>query len=123
MVKADGGEEEEETEANKDGKKVEDTENNGDGYSYPFSSAQKEAAKKTKKPKVPPVMMPDSVYSANKSLSGHPANKIAFPLSYGSADLQGFKFLDTVCLNPLITNSTVTDKDLRENFCIKDFKY
>jgi len=41
------------------------------------------------------------VYSANKSVSGYTANNIAFPLSYGSADLQGFKFIDTVCLNPL----------------------
>ena len=70
-------------------------------------------------------MMPDSVYSANKSLTGETANKIAFPLSYGSADLSGFKYLDTICLNPLIiANGTdVSKKDLRENFCVEGFKY
>jgi len=41
------------------------------------------------------------VYSANKSMTGGTANNIAFPLSYGSADLQGFKFKDTLCLSPL----------------------
>lgn len=70
-------------------------------------------------------MMPDSVYSANKSLTGHPENKIAFPLSYGSADLQGFKFLDTVCLAPLLFNdsSKINEKELKSSFCVQNFKY
>ena len=86
-------------------------------------ASQAEEAGKRKKAK--PVMSPDSVYSANKSVSGYNANNIAFPLSYGSADLQGFKFIDTVCLNPLLYHSMdeVTDKVLRENFCARDFKY
>ena len=77
------------------------------------------------KQKLTPVKSPDSVYSANKSVSGYNANNIAFPLSYGSADLQGFKFIDTVCLNPLMYHSMdqVTEKVLRENFCVKGFKY
>jgi len=70
-------------------------------------------------------MTTDSVYSANKSASGRTANNIAFPLSYGSADLQGFKFIDTVCLNPLKYQSAdgITDAVLKKNFCVKDFKY
>lgn len=70
-------------------------------------------------------MTPDIVYSANKSRSGESANNIAFPLSYGSADLQGFKYFDTVCLAPLhFSNSDkITDDDLKAAFCVKDFKY
>ena len=85
----------------------------GEGTQKPFSSPAQEAASKKKKPK--PEMSPDSVYSANKSLSGQTANNIAFPLSYGSADLQGFKFVDTVCLNPLKYHSAegVTDSVLK----------
>jgi hypothetical protein len=69
--------------------------------------------------------VPDAVYTANKSTSGYTANNIAFPLSYGSADLQGFKFIDTVCLNPLKYKSQdeVTPKVLKDNFCIRNFKY
>lgn len=65
------------------------------------------------------------MYYANTSMQGHTTESIAFPLSYGSADLQGFKMADTVCLNPIDYPSLgqVTDKALKQNFCIKDFKY
>jgi hypothetical protein len=54
-----------------------------------------------------PEMKPDAVFSANKSMTGGNVNNIAFPLSYGSANLEGFKYTDTVCLNPLALNSLV----------------
>lgn len=47
----------------------------------------KDGEKTKKKKKLEPVRTVDSVYSANKSVSGGTANNIAFPLSYGSADL------------------------------------
>jgi len=37
----------------------------------------------------------------NKTMTGRVDQHIAFPLSYGSADLSGFKWRDTVCLNPI----------------------
>jgi len=59
-----------------------------------------------------PEMSVDAVFSANKSMSGATANNIAFPLSYGSADLQGFKYTDTVCLSPLdlASSAQITEK-------------
>jgi len=33
------------------------------------------------------IKKPDSVYFSNNSITGYIANNIAFPLSYGSADL------------------------------------
>lgn len=58
-------------------------------------------------------------------MKGFTTESIAFPLSYGSADLQGFKMKDTVCLSPIDYNSLaeVTDNVLKKNFCIKEFKY
>jgi len=102
---------------------VEDSDNNGDGTTSPFSNPEKENKGKGKKLK--PEMTPDIVYSVNKSMTGGAVNNLAFPLSYGSADLQGFKFSDTVCLNPLQLTSTseVTPKVMKENFCIENFKY
>ena len=40
-----------------------------------------------KEKKVKKIHKPDSVYSANNSVTGYIANNIAFPFSYGSADL------------------------------------
>ena len=70
-------------------------------------------------------MAPDVVYTANKSMSGRTASNLAFPLSYGSADLEGFKYRDTVCLNPLeFKNVTdITPQLLKKHFCVEDFKY
>lgn len=48
-----------------------------------------------------PIKTADAVYFSNSSMRGKTAESIAFPLSYGSADLSGFKMLDTVCLNPI----------------------
>jgi hypothetical protein len=72
-----------------------------------------------------PEMMPDAVFHANKSMTGGNSNNIAFPLSYGSANLEGFKFTDTVCLNPLAFQSRaqVTNKAMKQNFCIPSFKF
>lgn len=60
----------------------------------------------------------------SESLSGYGWEKVAFPLSYGSADLQGFKYQDTVCLGPINKTNMddVSGKLLKTNFCIKDFK-
>lgn len=48
-----------------------------------------------------PVMTPEAVYYANKSMTGYTAESIGFPLAYGSAELHGFKFKDTLCLTPM----------------------
>tara|TARA_B110000285_G_C14556030_1_gene351419 strand:- start:244 stop:498 length:255 start_codon:yes stop_codon:yes gene_type:complete len=74
---------------------------------------------------IKPEMKPDAVFHANKSMTGGTTNNIAFPLSYGSANLEGFKYTDTVCLNPLAFNSRVqiSKKDLKKNFCIPGFKF
>lgn len=67
----------------------------------PFSNPNKDKKKK----KFEPVMKPDQVYNASMTKNGNLVNNIAFPLSYGSADLKGFKYKDTVCLNPLMFSS------------------
>lgn len=68
-----------------DGKEKDGEDSKGEGDQKPLSNPAQELKGKKKKPK--PEMAIDSVYSANKSISGHTANNIAFPLSYGSADL------------------------------------
>lgn len=35
---------------------------------------------------------PDTVYFMNQTVTGSAVNNIGFPLSYGSANLEGFKF-------------------------------
>lgn len=40
----------------------------------------------------------DTVYYMNQTSTGSAVNNIGFPLSYGSANLEGFKFQDYVCL-------------------------
>jgi len=74
---------------------------------------------------IKPVMTPDVVYSANMSMTGRTESNLAFPLSYGSADLEGFKFIDTVCLNPLDYQSLddINPDVLKANFCVQNFKY
>ena len=70
----------------------------------PFSNPKKEEALKKKKllkSKIKPIKVPDMQYNISKSPTGDLLNNIAFPLYYGSADLKGFKYTDTVCLNPL----------------------
>lgn len=47
----------------------------------------------------------DAVFSANQSMTGGNVNNIAFPLAYGTANLEGFKYTDTVCLNPIAFKS------------------
>lgn len=102
----------------------EDPDNDGDGIMKPLSNPRKEK-KNAEGKEMKPVTSPDAVYFANNSMRGDTVNNIAFPLSYGSADLQGFKMIDTVCLNPLDYQglSQVSEKTLAQNFCVKDFKY
>ena len=50
-------------------------------------------------------MKPDQVYNASQSKNGGIVSNNNFPLSYGSAELKGFKYRDTVCLNPLMFES------------------
>lgn len=82
-------------------------------------------SKDKKKKKMEPIKQPDAVYFSNSSMNGRTTESIAFPLSYGSAELSGFKMKDTVCLSPLDYTSLaqVTDKVKKQNFCINDFKY
>ena len=61
----------------------EDGDNDGDGVFKPLSNPKKDS----KKPKMDPVKAPDAVYYANNSMNGRTTESIAFPLSYGSADL------------------------------------
>jgi hypothetical protein len=44
----------------------------------------------------------DTVYYMNQTSTGSAVNNIGFPLSYGSANLEGFKFQDYVCLIPIV---------------------
>lgn len=99
-----------------DGQKVVDTDNNGDGKLKPLSNPSKDKPKK----KFEPVMIVDQVYNASQTKNGQLANNLAFPLSYGSADLIGFKYKDTVCLNPLMFSSMaeVNEKVLKQDFCV-----
>jgi hypothetical protein len=100
---------------------VKDTDNDGDGKSKPFSNPNKDKPK----PKFEPIMTPDQVYNASSSKTGGIVNNLAFPLSYGSADLQGFKYKDTVCLNPLMfaNMAEVNPKVLNQDFCVENFKF
>ena len=61
----------------------------------------------------------------NKTMTGRVDQHIAFPLSYGSADLSGFKWRDTVCLNPIYKHDMyeINSKTLQKAFCIQNFKY
>jgi hypothetical protein len=49
----------------------------------------------------PAVLKPDTAYFMNQTSTGSAVNNIGFPLSYGSANLEGFKFQDYVCLLPI----------------------
>ena len=66
------------------GEEDESSDNDGDGITKPKSNP-----KKDEKPKkgIEPIKMADAVYYANNSMHGHTTESIAFPLSYGSADL------------------------------------
>lgn len=81
-----------------------DPNSKGDGITVPFSSQTREMVANRPTPK--PLMTNDVVYTANKSMTGHRQRNIAFPLSYGSADLEGFRYKDTLCLTPIKFNST-----------------
>jgi len=74
-----------------------DPDNDGDGVMKPLSNPSKDKKKK----KMEPIKSPDAVYFSNTSMRGYTTEQIAFPLSYGSAELSGFKMKDTVCLSPI----------------------
>jgi hypothetical protein len=87
----------------------------------PFSNPKKDKTKK----KFEPVMKVEQVYNASQTKTAALSNNIAFPLSYGSAELKGFKYKDTVCLNPLMFAKTdeVTQKVMKQDFCVEGFKF
>ena len=64
-----------------------DQEAPNDGYFKPFKNAEEEMLENSKNSKMKPEETQDAVYSGNKTISGVTENNIAFPLSYGSADL------------------------------------
>lgn len=49
----------------------------------------------------------DVAYYSNETMTGHLANKRMHPLAYGSAQLDGYKWQDTVCLKPF--NATMVE--------------
>lgn len=71
------------------------------------------------------VMKPESVYNISESITSRRFNNIGFPLSYGSAELQGFKYKDTVCLTPVnVTDvSLVNEQVLKKHFCMRHFRF
>ena len=72
------------------------------------------------------VLKADTVYYMNQTQTGSAVNNIGFPLSYGSANLEGFKFQDFVCLLPLSDVSakeSLAQKSYDEHFCVKDLRF
>lgn len=67
----------------------------------------------------------DVVYYWNQSKTGYPANKVAHPLAYGSANLEGYKYQDTVCLKQINATAAthISQEYLNDHFCIKDFRF
>jgi hypothetical protein len=70
-------------------------------------------------------MKTDTVYYMNQTSTGTAVNNIGFPLSYGSANLEGFKFQDYVCLIPIDVQNqqTLVQKDFNDHFCVQDLKF
>ena len=101
----------------------EDDDNNGDGVSKPLSNPNKEKQGKSDAEQIDlqPVMKAEANYFVNQSTSARLERNVAFPLSYGSADLDGFRYKDTVCLSPMKTNSS-DNKELKNHFCVRNFK-
>jgi len=71
------------------------------------------------------VLKPDTVYYMNQTTTGQFVNNIGFPLSYGSANLEGFKFEDWVCLTPinLANGAQITPKVTNDHFCVKNLRF
>ena len=72
-----------------------------------------------------PVIKSDTVYFMNQTTTGSAVNNIGFPLSYGSANLEGFKFQDYVCLMPISQSKgkSLTQKTYQDHFCVKDLRF
>lgn len=70
-------------------------------------------------------MKADTVYYMNQTLTGSAVNNIGFPLSYGSANLEGFKFQDYVCLLPINSSNIneITKESYDDHFCVKDLRF
>lgn len=72
-----------------------------------------------------PILKADTVYYMNQTVTGQSVNNIGFPLSYGSANLEGFKFEDYVCLTPINATSALalTQKVADDHFCVKNLRF
>lgn len=72
-----------------------------------------------------PVEQPDTVYFMNQTVTGQAVNNIGFPLSYGSANLEGFKFQDFVCLLPLNISKIkeVKQSTYDNHYCVKELRF
>lgn len=84
---------------------------------------KKAGKKKTKK-----VTKTDVAYNKSLSITHQLTNKRNHPLAYGSANLEGFKFHDTVCLkqiNMTRDHPTVLSEQqyLNEHYCIRDLRF
>ena len=89
-----------------------DDDNDGDGISKPLSNPGKDPLNqpdpvKENSPGLPfnvedmKVYNPQMAYNVSESVTSRRFNNLGFPLSYGSAELEGFKYKDTVCLSPM----------------------
>jgi len=115
----------------------EDDDNNGDGISKPLSNPTKDQPAEPVKENSPglpfnvedmKVFSPQMAYNVSESVSSRRFNNIGFPLSYGSAELEGFKYKDTVCLLPMDlppdqTSMVQLDHQLKKHFCVRHFRF
>ena len=68
-------------------------------------------------------MKTDVAYWWNQTKTGTPANKLKHPLAYGSANLEGSKWKDIVCLKQLnTTQDHMSQAVLNKNYCVRDFR-
>ena len=66
----------------------------------------------------------DVAYYPKNSITGYQTNKRAHPLAYGSANLEGWKYQDTVCLKQLNTTAKKINQDiLNDNYCLRNFRF
>ena len=68
------------------------------------------------------------VYQMNKTKSGHFTNlRNDFDLSYGSAELDGIRNQDIVCLRPFPSNfsyeNDIPDDIMKSHFCVRDIRF
>ena len=57
-------------------------------------------------------------------MTGVRTNNQKHPLAYGSAQLDGYKYQDFVCLKPLnTTQENLTQDMLNSKYCIRDLRF